>query len=52
MLYLGIDLGTSSVKLLLCDEQANILCAHSESYPIMYPKDGWSEQNPAIGGRR
>lgn len=46
MLYLGIDLGTSAVKLLLCDEQANILCAHSESYPIMYPKDGWSEQNP------
>ena len=46
MYYLGIDLGTSSVKLLLCDEKLNILSSHSEDYPIFYPQDGWSEQNP------
>ncbi len=44
--YLGIDLGTSSIKLLLADENGNVLATHSESYPVSYPQDGWSEQNP------
>lgn len=44
--YIGIDLGTSSVKLLLVAEDGKILSSHSEKYPISYPQAGWSEQNP------
>lgn len=46
MYYLGIDLGTSSVKLLLVDENGNIIKTASREYPLIFPKDGWSEQNP------
>lgn len=46
MLYIGIDLGTSSVKLLLTDEKGNILKTVSREYPLIFPRDGWSEQNP------
>ncbi len=46
MLYIGIDLGTSSVKLLLVDEKGNILKTASREYPLIFPRDGWSEQDP------
>ncbi len=46
MLYIGADLGTSSVKLLLMDSCGNIKNIVTEEYPISFPKDGWSEQNP------
>lgn len=45
MYYIGIDLGTSSVKLLLLGDKgiANIVTLE---YTVSYPKEGWSEQNP------
>lgn len=46
MSTVGIDLGTSSVKLILIDDALNILNSVTRSYPISYPRDGWSEQNP------
>ena len=46
MLYIGIDLGTSSVKLILMDENGKIHNTVSREYPICYPRPGWSEQNP------
>lgn len=46
MLYIGIDLGTSSVKLLLMDSEGNVVNTVSKEYPIYFPKPGWSEQNP------
>ncbi len=46
MLYIGIDLGTSSVKLLLSDEKGNIKKTVSKDYPLMFPHPGWSEQDP------
>ena len=46
MLYIGIDLGTSAVKLLLMDEKGYIRKIVSREYPIYFPKPGWSEQNP------
>src|SRR5690606_23366769 len=46
MLYIGVDLGTSSVKLLLMDENGKIENIVTKEYPIYYPKTGWSEQNP------
>ena len=44
--YIGIDLGTSSVKLILTNNVGKILSSVSKSYPISYPKNGWSEQSP------
>ena len=47
MYYIGIDLGTSAVKLLLMDEDGIIMNVVSREYPLIFPKPGWSEQNPA-----
>ena len=46
MFYIGIDLGTSSVKLLLADAQGTIHKTVSRNYPLFFPHPGWSEQNP------
>ncbi len=46
MLYAGIDLGTSAVKLLLMDEKGKIQKIVSREYPIYFPNPGWSEQKP------
>ena len=46
MFYIGIDLGTSSVKLLLVDAQGKIHNTVSKDYPLYFPHPGWSEQNP------
>ena len=46
MLYIGIDLGTSAVKLLLTDEKGTIKNVVSKEYPIYFPNSGWSEQKP------
>ena len=46
LLYIGIDLGTSAVKLILMDENGEIHNIVSRDYPIFYPRPGWSEQNP------
>ena len=45
-LYVGIDLGTSSVKLLLTDAQGNIINTVTREYPLYFPQPGWSEQKP------
>ena len=46
-LFIGIDLGTSAVKLLLVDEKGSILRTVTKEYPLSFPQPGWSEQNPA-----
>ena len=46
MLTIGIDLGTSAVKLLLMDEKGKILNVVSLEYPLIFPQPGWSEQDP------
>ena len=45
-LYIGIDLGTSAMKLLLMDECGNIKNEVSKEYPLEFPQPGWSQQNP------
>ena len=47
MLYIGIDLGTSAVKLLLIDDTGAILNTVTKEYPLVFPRPGWSEQAPA-----
>ena len=46
MLYIGVDLGTSAVKLLLMDGEGKILNIVSKEYPLYFPHPGWSEQKP------
>ena len=46
MLYIGVDLGTSAVKLLLMDGRGQIQKIVSKEYPIYFPHPGWSEQKP------
>ena len=46
MYYIGIDLGTSAVKLLLVDEDGGILNTVTRDYPLEFPQPGWSQQNP------
>lgn len=44
--YLGADLGTSALKLLLVDQEGTIVNTVSRSYAVSYPNPGWSEQAP------
>lgn len=46
MLYAGIDLGTSSVKLILVSPTGEVLKSVTKEYPLILPGDGWAEQNP------
>jgi xylulokinase len=46
MIYIGIDLGTSSVKLLALTEEGKIVGEINKDYPVYYPKPNWAEQNP------
>ena len=46
MLYIGIDLGTSAVKLLLMDGEGEIKNVVSKDYPLEFPRPGWSQQDP------
>lgn len=48
MLYAGIDLGTSSVKLLLMDEKGDIKKIVTREYDCQFPHPGWSEQDPYV----
>lgn len=46
MNILGIDLGTSSVKVLITDGEGGILSRGSAGYPMRTPQPGWVEQAP------
>ncbi len=43
---LGIDVGTSGTKTLAIDEKGKILASATAEYPCLYPRPGWSEQDP------
>ncbi len=43
---LGINVGTSGTKTLLCDDRGRILASATKEYPASHPKPLWSEQNP------
>lgn len=45
-MYLGIDLGTSSVKILLMSRNGQIIDEATEEYPVYYPHANWAEQQP------
>ncbi|KKI94011.1 xylulose kinase [Bacillus sp. SA1-12] len=43
---IGIDLGTSAVKILLMDKNGDVAHEISKSYPLIHEKSGYSEQEP------
>src|SRR5262245_6070099 len=45
-MFIGIDLGTSEVKVVLVDEGDRIVASASRSLAISRPRPGWSEQDP------
>ena len=44
--FLGIDLGTSSVKALVVDLDGTVRGTGSAEYPVLRPQPGWAEQDP------
>lgn len=46
MSYIGIDLGTSSLKAILVGDGQTVLAEHSVALTVSRPRDGWSEQDP------
>lgn len=46
MYDIGIDLGTSAVKLLLLSDFGKVVKTVSREYPLEFPQPGWSQQNP------
>lgn len=45
-MFLGIDIGTSSVKAVLMDQDGRVADSASAPLPISRPHAGWSEQDP------
>lgn len=43
---IGIDVGTSSTKAVLCDARGTILAVASSPHRLLTPRPGWSEQDP------
>lgn len=43
---LGIDIGTSGTKTLICDDDGRVLATAMAEHAISSPKPGWSEQDP------
>ena len=46
-MFIGIDLGTSSVKMILVDNNQKILATSNSNLTVKSPKDGYSEQDPS-----
>ncbi|MCQ2429389.1 MAG: xylulokinase [Clostridia bacterium] len=46
--YIGLDLGTSSLKGILTDSTGLVMRESSVSYDVLYPHEGWTEQDPAV----
>jgi xylulokinase len=47
-MFLGIDLGTSSLKALVLDVDGSIVGTGSATYPMTTPQPGWAESDPHV----
>jgi xylulokinase len=45
-MYIGIDLGTSGVKVILLNEQGDVIASQTEALTVSRPHPLWSEQDP------
>ena len=46
MYYIGVDLGTSALKLVMMNSKGELVKSVSKEYPLYFPYSGWSEQKP------
>jgi gluconokinase len=44
-LFIGVDIGTTNIKVIAVDESLAIVCEEKASYPLYQLKDGWCEQD-------
>jgi xylulokinase len=44
---LGLDIGTTRTRAVAVDESGQVVAASSAGYPLLSPRTGWSEQDPA-----
>ena len=44
--FLGIDVGTSGTKTILVNLKGEVIASATETYPLLTPKPGWTEQDP------
>lgn len=44
--FMGIDVGTSSLKACIVDAQGRTIADASSRYQLVYPHPGWAEQDP------
>lgn len=51
MIVVGIDIGTQSLKAVVCDEAMTVLGAGAVPYGTEYPRPGWAEQDPRLWDR-
>jgi xylulokinase len=51
MAYLGIDVGTQSLKAVVLDANLRLLGSGSVSYQPSFPRPGWAEQDPSVWSR-
>ncbi|MCL4676003.1 MAG: xylulokinase, partial [Pararhodobacter sp.] len=49
-MYIGLDLGTSSLKAILIDDGQRVRAEHAVPLTVQRRHDGWSEQDPAAWG--
>jgi len=46
-MFIGLDLGTSSLKAILINDQQAVIAEHTVPLTVQRRHDGWSEQDPA-----
>lgn len=46
--YIGIDIGTSSIKVVLVDEIGKLIKTVTKDYTNLSPRSGWREQDPEV----
>ena len=47
-MFLGIDVGSQSLKAVLLDDALRLVGRGARSYPIAFPQPGWAEQQPDL----
>ncbi|QAV26216.1 gluconate kinase [Neobacillus thermocopriae] len=45
---IGIDIGTTSTKAVIFEEDGRIRAMHAVEYPMLHPQPGWAEQDPHV----
>ena len=47
-MFVGVDIGTQSLKAVICDDGLAVIGSASVAYQPVFPKPGWAEQDPGV----